>query len=57
MPISSEWDPVEKIWTLTAGETFQLTEIFELAGRYELPFAEPDWIADVIERYGLNPPF
>ncbi|HVL54167.1 MAG TPA: cupin domain-containing protein [Vitreimonas sp.] len=27
-----------------------------LAGRYELPFAEPDWIADVIGRYNLTPP-
>ena len=32
-------------------------EIFELAGRYELPFSQPDWIDDVIKRYGLTPPF
>lgn len=30
-------------------------QIGELAARYELPFAEPDWLPDVIERYGLNP--
>ncbi len=27
-----------------------------LAERYGLPFAEPDWLADVIARYGLTPP-
>ncbi len=32
-------------------------EVAELAARYELPFAEPDWMGDVIERYGLTPPF
>ena len=32
-------------------------EVAEMAARYELPFAEPDWIGDVIERYGLTPPF
>lgn len=32
-------------------------EVAELAAQYELPFAEPAWIGDVIERYGLNPPF
>ena len=31
--------------------------IAELASRYELSFAEPDWIGDVIERYGLTAPF
>ena len=28
----------------------------ELAGRYGLPFAEPAWLPDIIERYGLTPP-
>ena len=28
----------------------------ELAGRYELPFAQPDWLGDVIARYNLTPP-
>jgi quercetin dioxygenase-like cupin family protein len=27
-----------------------------LAQRYELPFAEPDWLPDVIARYHLTPP-
>lgn len=27
-----------------------------LAQRYQLPFAQPDWLPDVIERYGLTPP-
>ena len=30
--------------------------LVELAGRYELPFSEPDWLPEVIERYGLTPP-
>ena len=30
--------------------------VVELAGRYQLPFAEPDWLPDVIARYGLTPP-
>ena len=28
----------------------------ELAGRYELPFADPGWLPDVISRYNLTPP-
>lgn len=28
----------------------------ELTARYELPFAEPEWLPDVIERYGLTAP-
>jgi quercetin dioxygenase-like cupin family protein len=30
--------------------------VAELAGRYELPFEEPEWLADVIARYNLTPP-
>lgn len=30
--------------------------IIALGGRYELPFAEPDWLPDLITRYGLTPP-
>ncbi|CAN5228621.1 hypothetical protein BH20ACT8_BH20ACT8_09340 [soil metagenome] len=30
--------------------------VAELAGRYELPFAEPEWLPEVIARYGLTPP-
>ena len=31
-------------------------QVAGLAARYELPLAEPDWIDDVIERYGLTRP-
>ena len=31
-------------------------EVAALAGRYGLPFAQPDWLPDVIARYGLTPP-
>jgi quercetin dioxygenase-like cupin family protein len=31
-------------------------DIRALGGRYGLPFAQPDWLADVIERYDLTPP-
>ena len=30
-------------------------EIVALAEKYSLPFAQPDWLPDVIERYGLAP--
>jgi quercetin dioxygenase-like cupin family protein len=30
-------------------------DVVALADRYELPFAEPDWLPDVIARYGLTP--
>jgi quercetin dioxygenase-like cupin family protein len=30
--------------------------IATLADRYQLPFARPDWLGDVISRYNLNPP-
>ena len=30
--------------------------IVALAERYELPFAEPEWLPEVISRYGLTPP-
>ncbi len=31
-------------------------QIQELAERYSLPFAQPDWLGDVIARYNLTPP-
>lgn len=31
-------------------------EIARLGDRYGLPFAHPEWLPDVIERYGLTPP-
>ena len=27
-----------------------------LGDRYGLPFAQPDWLPDIVERYGLTPP-
>ncbi len=34
----------------------ELDAIIELGERYGLPFAEPDWLPDVIARYNLTPP-
>lgn len=34
----------------------EMDAVAELAGQYQLPFAQPDWLGDVIARYGLNPP-
>lgn len=31
-------------------------QIAELAGRYQLPFARPEWLPDVIKRFNLTPP-
>ena len=33
-----------------------LAAIAELAERYRLPFAEPDWLPDLVARYNLTPP-
>ncbi len=33
-----------------------LTEVASLAEQYGLPYAQPDWLNDVIARYGLTPP-
>ncbi|MES2209366.1 MAG: cupin domain-containing protein [Chloroflexota bacterium] len=33
-----------------------LAEVAELAARYQLPFARPEWLPDVIARYSLTPP-
>jgi quercetin dioxygenase-like cupin family protein len=30
--------------------------VAELGARYQLPFARPDWLPDVIARYNLTPP-
>ena len=40
---------------LTATGPVELPAIAELAERYELPFAEPDWLPDVMARYNLKP--
>lgn len=41
--------------TVMSGE-FTMEAVVELAQRFQLPFAEPEWLPDVIERYGLTPP-
>jgi len=33
-----------------------LAKVAGLAADYGLPYAQPDWLADVIERYNLTPP-
>jgi hypothetical protein len=40
---------------LTAVGAPDMEAIAELGQRYQLPFAEPDWLPDVIARYGLAP--
>jgi quercetin dioxygenase-like cupin family protein len=34
----------------------EFSAIAALAARYELPFAKPEWLEDVIARYNLTPP-
>ena len=41
---------------LTAAGPVELPAIGELGQRYGLPFAEPDWLPDVIARYNLKVP-
>jgi len=33
-----------------------MSKIVELANTYEVPLAQPDWLSDVIGRYGLSVP-
>ena len=40
---------------LTAGPP-DPQQLAELAGRYAVEFASPDWLPDVIRRYHLTPP-
>jgi mannose-6-phosphate isomerase-like protein (cupin superfamily) len=40
-----------------AGQLFhELPEFGELARKYGLTYGTPDWLDDVVQRYGLNPP-
>ncbi len=41
---------------MTAAGAPDRTAVAELGQRYQLPFAEPDWLPDVIARYHLTPP-
>lgn len=36
--------------------SFDMEAAAELSGEYGLPFAQPDWLPDVIARYNLTPP-
>lgn len=40
---------------LASSGEFDMSAIAELSSRYGLPFAEPDWLPDVIQRYNLTP--
>nr|WP_244163794.1 cupin domain-containing protein [Rhodococcus koreensis] len=40
---------------LIAAGAPDVTQIAEIAERYGLQFGEPDWLPDVIARYGLTP--
>jgi quercetin dioxygenase-like cupin family protein len=41
---------------LVAGGPPESGAAADLAGRYGLTFGHPDWLDDVVERYGLTPP-
>jgi quercetin dioxygenase-like cupin family protein len=41
---------------MTAKGAPEMAAVAGLAQRYQLPFAEPDWLPDVIARYHLTPP-
>lgn len=36
--------------------SIDVAEVAKLAKRYQLPYAQPDWLPDVIARYNLTPP-
>ena len=41
---------------LTAVGAPDSSAVADLAGKYQLPFAEPDWLTDVIARFDLTAP-
>jgi quercetin dioxygenase-like cupin family protein len=41
---------------MTDGGPPDPAEIARLSQRYQLPFAQPEWLADVVARYNLTPP-
>jgi quercetin dioxygenase-like cupin family protein len=41
---------------LTERGEAEMSQIVELANRYEVPLADPDWMAEVIQRYHLSVP-
>jgi hypothetical protein len=40
---------------MTAAGRPDPSPIAELGERYGMPFPEPEWLADVVARYGLTP--
>jgi quercetin dioxygenase-like cupin family protein len=49
-------DFFREIDALGASGAIDMESVGALAERYALPFAEPDWLPDVIARYNLTPP-
>ncbi|TCC51397.1 cupin domain-containing protein [Kribbella capetownensis] len=51
---------LEELFRTVVGLTEQgeaeMSKLVELANRYEVPMAEPDWFADIIGRYQLSMP-
>jgi quercetin dioxygenase-like cupin family protein len=41
---------------MTDTGAFDFDRVNELAEQYQLPFANPDWLPGIIERYNLTPP-
>ncbi len=41
---------------LTARGEAEMSKLVELTERYDVPMAQPDWLADVVERYQLSVP-
>lgn len=41
---------------MQAGETTSPVVVAEIAARYGLEYGSPDWLPDIVQRYGLNPP-
>ena len=40
---------------MTAAAGFEPSSVAALGDRFGLPFAQPDWLDDVIARYDLTP--
>ena len=41
---------------LNARGEAEMSKLVELTDRYDVPMAQPDWLADVVERYQLSVP-
>jgi quercetin dioxygenase-like cupin family protein len=47
----------KELTAITAVSAPDPAELAALSERYQMPFAEPAWLADVISRYHLTPPW